>query len=224
MIRPTSTLLRLALLVVAVLCASLLLFLLPIAHSGMDHPTTLLVRSALEKGSTHFAIADFDGDLKPDLAMVQVTRDGAPQTEYSLELKFSSGPRPPICLIGPAGGLQISPQDVNGDKIADLVITSQLDAEFVAILLNDGKGNFTHAQSSDYPQVGKRGQSRMSAPADPAAYQVAVGQSSDPIGDEVRRRAWIRARVALSVLAAAPPQIPPGSIVLLNAGRAPPSA
>jgi hypothetical protein len=217
-------LLRLAPLALAVLCASLLLVLLPFAHRGLDRPTTLLVRSALAQGSTHFAIADFDGDLQPDLAMIRVTREGAPQTEYSLELKFSSGPRPAIDLLGPAGGLEISPQDVNGDKIADLVITSQMDSEFVAILLNDGKGNFTHAQSSDYPQVGKRGESRIHAPAATVAYQVAIGQSSDPIGEEVRRRDWNRALVAAPAFEPARIQILHDSVVLLNSGRAPPSA
>jgi hypothetical protein len=224
MFRPTRTLLRLALFALAVLCASLLLVLLPFAHRGLDRPTTRLVRSALAQGSTHFAIADFDGDLQPDLAMIRLTHEGAPQTEYSLELKFSSGPRPAINLFGPAGGLEISPQDVNGDKIADLVITSQMDSEFVAILLNDGKGNFTHAKSSDYPEVGKRRESRIYAPAASVAYQVAIGQSSDPIGDEVRRRDCNRTRVAASALAPALIQILPDSLVLLNSGRAPPSA
>jgi hypothetical protein len=217
-------LLRLAPLALAVLCASLLLVLLPFAHRGLDRPTTLLVRSALAQGSTHFAIADFDGDLQPDLAMIRVRHEGTPQTEYSLELKFSSGPRPAINLIGPAGGLEISPQDVNGDKIADLVITSQMDSGFVAILLNDGKGNFTHAQSSDYPQVGKRREIRVYAPAAPVAYQVAIGQNCDPIGDEVRRRDWNRARVAASTLPPARIQILYDSVVLLSSGRAPPSA
>ena len=224
MFRPSRTLLRLAPLVPAVLCATLLLALLPFAHRGMDRPTTLLVRSALAQGSTHFAIADFDGDLQPDLAMIRITHEGAPQTEYSLELKFSSGPRPSIGLMGPAGGLEISPQDVNGDKFADLVITSQMDREFVAILLNDGKGNFTHAESSDYPQVGKRGESRVFAPADSMAHQGAIGQSSDPIGGEVRLRDWNRARVDPSGLALVRVQILHDSLVLLKSGRAPPTA
>ena len=224
MIRPSRTLLRLAPLVLAVLCATLLLALLPFAHRGMDRPTTLLVRSALAQGSTHFAIADFDGDLQPDLAMIRITHEGAPQTEYSLELKFSSGPRPSIGLMGPAGGLEISPQDVNGDKFADLVITSQMDTEFVAILLNDGNGNFTHAESSDYPQVGKRGESRLIAPPDCVGYQIAVGQSSNPIGEEVRPGDWNRARVDPSALAPVRVRILPDSLVLLKSGRAPPTS
>jgi hypothetical protein len=224
MIRPSRTLLRLAPLVLAVLCATLLLALLPFAHRDLDRPTNLLVRSALAQGSTHFAIADFDGDLQPDLAMIRVTHEGAPQTEYSLELKFSSGPRPSIGLLGPAGGLEISPQDVNGDKFADLVITSQMDSEFVAILLNDGKGNFTHAESSDYPQVGKRGESRITAPPDYFGYRVAVGQSSSPIGEEVRPGDWNHARLDPSALALVPVQILADSLVLLKPGRAPPTA
>ena len=57
-------------------------------------------------------------------------------------------------MAGPSGGLQISPRDVNGDKFADLVFTSLLDSHFVAILLNDGHGNFVPADAGDFPGVG----------------------------------------------------------------------
>ena len=161
---------------------SLLVFLSPM-HHDLNRPATHLMKFALAQGSTHFAIADFDGDLRPDLAMIRVTRYGAPQTEYSLELKFSTGARAPIGLIGPAGGLEVYPQDVNGDHIADLVITSVMDAKFVAILLNDGKGNFTQVDRASYPHVGKRTNSSLLAPAGPTIYPFAR-QSRNSCGDE----------------------------------------
>lgn len=170
--------------VLAVLGACSLLVFLPPTHRDLNRPASPLIKFALARGSTHFAIADFDGDLRPDLAMIRVTRYGAPQTEYSLELKFSTGTRAPIGLIGPAGGLEVYPQDVNGDQIADLVITSVMDAEFVAILLNDGKGNFTQVDRANYPHVGKRANSRVLAPLGPTNYQFVLGQSRSSHGDE----------------------------------------
>src|SRR5215469_6486243 len=156
--------------VLAALGACSLLVFLPPIHRDLNRPATHLMKFALAQGSTHFAIADFDGDLRPDLAMIRVSRDGAPDAQYSLELQFSSGARAPIGLIGPAGGLEVYPQDVNGDQIADLVITSVVDSEFVAILVNDGKGNFTQVDRASYPHVGKRANSSVLAPVGPTDY------------------------------------------------------
>jgi hypothetical protein len=115
-------------------------------------------------GSTQFAIADFDGDLQPDLALIRVTSDGSPISQYSVDFNFSAGRKPTIWFIGPSGGLQITPRDVNGDKFADLVITSLLDSQFVAIFLNDGKGNFVATELSDYPEARKGAGFHLSAP------------------------------------------------------------
>lgn len=115
-------------------------------------------------GSTQFAIADFDGDRQPDLALIRVTSDGSPTSRYSLDFNFSAGRKPAIWFIGPSGGLQITPRDVNGDKFADLVITSLLDSQFVTIFLNDGKGNFVAAEPSEYPDARKGAGFHLSAP------------------------------------------------------------
>jgi hypothetical protein len=206
----------------AVLGICSLLVLLPAVHRDLNRPITHLVKFAVTQGSTHFAIADFDGDLRPDLAMIRVSRYGAPQTEYSLELKFSGGTRAPIGLIGPAGGLEVYPQDVNGDQIADLVITSVMDAEFVAILVNDGKGNFTQVDRSSYPNVGKRASSQILSPADPASYQFAVAQNRNLSGDEVLPGRWRRHLQDSFELAQSATREPQDSPAQFQSGRAPP--
>jgi len=206
----------------ALLCAVLLLLLLPFLHPNRNHPVTHLAKSALAQGSTHFAIADFDGDLRPDLAMIRVSRDGAPDAQYSLELQFSSGTRAPIGLIGPAGGLEVSPQDVNGDQFADLVITSVVDSQFVAILLNDGKGNFTQVDRADYPGVGRRPQSRLLGPPDTTIRELVVGQSQKMFGDEVISAIREHVPQRAFPLALASVKISAGPVILLPAGRAPP--
>src|SRR5258708_17381384 len=144
-----------------------------------EQPISHLVRTAVALGSTQFAIADFDGDLQPDLALIRVARDSSPTGQYSLNLNFSSGGKPAIYIAGPSGGLQISPRDVNGDKFADLVITSLLDSEFVAIFVNDGKGNFTLAEPSDYPGARERTDLRLIAPEDLSGGQLALQSARD---------------------------------------------
>ncbi|HXH66569.1 MAG TPA: hypothetical protein VNI81_05170, partial [Candidatus Limnocylindrales bacterium] len=104
-------------------------------------------------GSTQFAIADFDGDRQLDSALIHTENSGNLPSEYSVDFNFSAGRKPAILLIGLSGGLQITPRDVNGDKFADLVVTSLLDSQFVVIFLNDGKGNFAAAAPSKYPSA-----------------------------------------------------------------------
>jgi len=156
------------------ICA--LMFLLPGILRNLDRPEVRSAKSNGLPGTSHFAIADFDGDLQPDLATIRVTRDSSRQAQYFLELRLSSGSRPPIGILGPAGGLQITPQDVNGDKITDLVVTSPLDAKFVAILVNDGKGNFRQVEAEDYPEAGKRSGSRFLSTAGLAEPELSLEQ------------------------------------------------
>jgi hypothetical protein len=87
-----------------------------------------------------FAIADFDGDSQPDLATVQA---GGSETRYWIRFQLSTGSRAAVGISGPAGGLEIASRDVNGDKILDLVVTTAWLRQPVAVLLNDGHGNFT---------------------------------------------------------------------------------
>jgi len=155
---------------------SVLFVLLSILHN-LDRPGTRFAKSFETQGATHFAIADLDGDLRPDTATIRVAHDSSRVAEYFLELQLSSGRRPAIGILGPTGGLQITPQDVNGDKFADLVITSPFDAHFVAILLNDGKGNFKQVETSDYPEVGRRPGTRLFFHDDSAAFQLTLGQN-----------------------------------------------
>ncbi len=219
---PRTRLNRLPLAAIALLCLGAFHWMGRHQNDNVGQPVSRLVRMAVAQGATHFAIADFDGDLQPDMASIRAIRAGASTTEYSVDLKFSSGPRPAIGIRGPAGGLQITPQDVNGDKFADLVVTSVLDAQFVAILLNDGKGNFTPASATDFPAAGKRADTTLSGPGDAFREHLTLQLSRNTAGAEGSSADWRKPRemslggqrdllqAANSVLA------------LASAGRAPP--
>jgi hypothetical protein len=103
--------------------------------------------------SPRFAIADFDGDQKPDLATVQVERDAAIGTRYSIRMQLSANGESAIGITGPQGGLRILPRYVNGDDAIDLVVTAAMDSHFVAVLLNDGHGKFTLAKAGAFPSI-----------------------------------------------------------------------
>jgi hypothetical protein len=110
--------------------------------------------SALTRDLTwQFAIADFDGDQKADLATVQVGTGSSRQSRYWIRFELTSGNRQMFGVTGPVGGLQISPRDVNGDHALDLVVSTVWLNQTIAILLNDGHGNFTLADPGAFPEV-----------------------------------------------------------------------
>jgi hypothetical protein len=98
-----------------------------------------------------FAIADFDGDLRPDIASVQTGRSDFSRTDYWIQIQLTTAGHQSIQVAASIGGLQVSARDVNGDHAVDLVLTTALLRQPVAILLNDGHGNFTRAAPSAFP-------------------------------------------------------------------------
>jgi hypothetical protein len=98
-----------------------------------------------------FAIQDFDGDSKPDIATVLEGRSGSVDIHYQIRFQLSSGRSQNIDLTAPMGGLDISSRDVNGDDVADVVVTTAGTNQPVAVLLNDGVGNFTASDPSAFP-------------------------------------------------------------------------
>jgi hypothetical protein len=100
-----------------------------------------------------FALADFDGDRQPDIATVQVGQVGASQTRYWIHFRLSSGMKQFIPVNAPIGGLRIASRDVNGDSFVDLIVTTALRELPVAVLLNDGRGNFSLRDPRAFPSV-----------------------------------------------------------------------
>jgi hypothetical protein len=117
---------------------------------GLASPTEVVATSPQSAGTSSagvnspFAIADFDGDRKPDLATVEVERiDSSSNIRYSIRFQLSAGVAQAIGVTAPAGGLHIVARDVNGDNALDLLISTAWLHQPVAVLLNDGHGNFT---------------------------------------------------------------------------------
>jgi hypothetical protein len=93
--------------------------------------------------AAHFAIADFDGDSRPDLATVETGLIGTSHARYWIGFRMSAGARQMIGVNGPVGGLEIASRDVNGDNFIDLVVSAAWLKSPIAVLVNDGHGNFT---------------------------------------------------------------------------------
>ena len=103
--------------------------------------------------SAPFTFADFDGDRLPDLASVGPGGGDSSTARYWIAFQFSRGPRSGIAISAPSGGLQISSRDVNGDGFPDVVVSTRWTRHPVAVLLNDGRGNFRVLLPQEYPEA-----------------------------------------------------------------------
>jgi hypothetical protein len=127
-------------------------FLLGVANLAQGSASQIL--HTLPPGvASDFAIADFDGDQKPDFATVQGGRASLHDSRYLISFELSTGSKQTIGLTAPIGGLQLDSRDVNGDNLTDLVVSTTWFGRPVAILLNDGHGNFTLMDPSAFPAV-----------------------------------------------------------------------
>ena len=89
-----------------------------------------------------FAIDDFDGDLAPDIAIVQPVSSNSSGTNYIVQLQFGSGQRRSICLAAHWRDVRIVARDVNGDRIPNLILSSAWSEEPYAVLTNEGNSAF----------------------------------------------------------------------------------
>lgn len=131
-----------------------------------------------------FAIADLDGDRKPDLALVEVESQRLAKTDYSIRLQLSAGTASTIGINAPHGGLRVAARDVNGDHSIDLVLTSNLDARFIAVLLNDGHGNFSEAAPGAYLNLEEEVSVLLTGPAATVTDEAALAFPRSLFGGE----------------------------------------
>jgi hypothetical protein len=133
-----------------------------------------------------FAIADLDGDLRPDFASIETGSGNSGGTDYWLQLHLAAG-RQSIRLVAPAGGLVIQARTVSGRHAADLVVTTAWLRQPVAIFLNDGHGSFSRGKLTTF--LGASCEARTN-------WGVASDQSGNAVGllPQSRTAACLKAR------------------------------
>jgi hypothetical protein len=129
-----------------------------------------------------FAIDDFDGDLRPDLASVQSVANNSSGTIYRVQFQLSAVGQQSIHLVGPSGGLRIATRDVNGDDFPDVIVSSAWREEPLAVLVNDGHGAFSLADPTSFPRAFGGSGKALNAKLPPQTDTVAT-TSRLPVGD-----------------------------------------
>jgi hypothetical protein len=175
------------------------------------------------QATSHFAIADFDGDNRPDLATVRVGHGSSSDTQYWIAFQLSRGSRQILGITAPTGGLQVTSRDVNGDTFLDVVVTTAWTNRPVAILLNDGQGNFRASSPSAFPGAFTSSEKSWACRNDEVQEAPAVLLSRYPTGNcpESSRFSSPRNVTRLLVLRTSRKSL--SSAVVSFLGRAPPS-
>jgi hypothetical protein len=188
------------------------------AAAGTDVPTA----PGTSLGpSLAFSIADFDGDLKPDLANVQAGPSDVSHTDYRVQLQLSAAGQQTFQIVAPMGGLQIVAHDVNGDHALDLVLTTTWLRQPVAILLNDGHGSFSRVDPTAFPAAFSESKTN---------WVSSSGQVPDAVGVPPPSRSEIRSEIEPFLHFPSQPgfvvfsysRVGTGPFLVSNLGRAPP--
>jgi hypothetical protein len=198
----------------------LLAFVSARATAGTD-AQNLPVTSA-EPGPS-FAIADFDGDLRPDLASVQTERSDLTHIDCWIQLRLTATAWRSIEVVAPVGGIRLVARDVNGDKAPDLVLSTLL-KQPVAILLNNGHGMFVQVGPANFPDAICNPETNWASAIRPEAVAGAVGTPPQS-RSEVRPETLDLPRLPSQVDYIASPRsgFLLGCFLVSHAGRAPPS-
>jgi hypothetical protein len=129
-----------------------------LAVTGRIASAPPLPRRSLEP--VGWAVADFDGDRQPDMAVAKIESQGAGYV-YWLEFDLSAtraGDSAPPRHGFPAGaasvfGLHLTPRDVDGDHDLDIVVSLGFARQPVAVWINDGQGGFEEGDLAAYPAL-----------------------------------------------------------------------
>ena len=170
-----------------------------------------------------FAVADFDGDRKPDTATVQASQGLSAFTQdYWVRLHLSTAGKIYIRLTGPSGGLLVEARDVNGDNAVDIVLATPWHNRPVAVLLNDGHGNFSQVDPSAYRKFFSR--PNLDLRDLPAHDWSTAGMPQDPRPGFFRTRLVSEtAQTQQGLACLARSMLPPSALLGVPAGRAPPA-
>jgi len=122
--------------------------------SQISNAPPLLSRSL---GHVGWAVADFDGDSQPDVAITKAEARGSGYV-YRLEFDLStrrdrglSQSQPDLpAITSSLFGLHLTPRDVDGDRDLDVVVTMGIARQPVAVWINDGQGRFEEADPAAF--------------------------------------------------------------------------
>jgi hypothetical protein len=141
---PPTNLLRRALSISA--CAAVAL--LAAAHSEAQ---TFRLGNAAGPFGWSSAIADFNTDGRPDVAIADHVGTHAGGYRYRIELSMSGQVSDHVTFESVHDAITIIASDIDFDRDLDIIIGVPLTGRTVGVWLNDGDGHFTSADLAQFP-------------------------------------------------------------------------
>jgi hypothetical protein len=172
------------------------------------------------------AIADFNVDGSPDIAVADRIARSVAGYSYRIELSISGAQTDTVTFESANEAIQLRVSDVDADNDLDLVASAVLSKAIVGVWLNDGHGRFTSSDVREMPAaIGAQQVLDSTGPCSvPASFasrrQNDAGAAVLLRGPPPTRRAWLLASAVgrdffLSRLSVAGPRAPPSSAALL---------
>jgi hypothetical protein len=143
---------------------ALLAFLAPLlcAQDGADGALSRANLVTADGGA--FAIADFDGDNKPDGAVVVDAGLLRNQRLLRIELHFTGRVNSSFAFESSASNHTVAAWDVDNDNDIDIVVARGPSRRGLGIWLNDGKGGFHQGRTEDFPSAAAPCSERLRSP------------------------------------------------------------
>lgn len=112
------------------------------------------------------AAADFDGDNKPDGAVLLHENWARLQSSFrAIELHFTGRKNTDLTFQSTEDDLTLSALDVNGDGTIDIVVEQAFTHKRLHVWLNDGRGGFRKVRSEDFQFAAPENPQRLESPA-----------------------------------------------------------
>src|SRR5437773_3641987 len=100
-------------------------------------------RLALPAGPFSFAaVADFNSDAEPDIAIADRTGSGSQGYTYRLQVGLSFEPSQVFHFRSPHSALTFSVLDFDNDQDLDVILTRTFSDDVVGVWINNGRGQF----------------------------------------------------------------------------------
>lgn len=170
------------------------------------------------------AAADFDGDKKPDGAILLDASWPRPESSFrTIEVHFTGRGNADLTFQSAETALSISAVDVNGDGTIDIVVEHSVTHKRLHVWLNDGRGRFRKVGAEIFSSGVESNPERMESPPQRAgspAFCLPSQRGPEVAGLTAGPRLCLSSSFTVEVRRPRPPNR--AGAVALNSQRAPP--
>ena len=166
------------------------------------------------------AVADFNTDGTPDLAIADRVSHAIGAASYRIEFSVSGRESKSVAFESDQDALTVRVSDVDHDNDLDVVVSSALSREIVGVWLNDGSGGFKASDARPFAaEIAPRHSLDTADPSDDASSTGLAPRGPDGLPRSVR---WTPATPRRAIVSVQPTRLHPELLSSSASSRAPP--